>query len=51
MTKDTFAVAVDARGREYVFQQVDELDKNHRENVDNPQSVTESFMYAVEGII
>ena len=35
-TKDTFAVAVDSQNRRYVYQAVDELDKNHREN-DDPQ--------------
>ena len=29
-TKSTFAVAVDSHSRKYVYQKVDELDKNHR---------------------
>ena len=43
-TKDTFKVATDSHGREYVYQHRDELDKNHRENMDPigaDQSVTE----------
>ena len=49
MTKDTFKVATDSHGREYVYQHKDELDKNHRENVDSNQSVTEGRMYVVPG--
>ena len=35
-----FAIRKDAKGREYVYQAPDELDKNHREGTDN--SVTEA---------
>jgi len=31
-TKQSFAVRVDATGRKYVYQEQEELDKNHREN-------------------
>jgi len=34
-TKQSFAVRVDLTGRKYVYQEQDELDKNHREN-DHP---------------
>ena len=34
ITKDTFKVETDSHGREFVYQHKDELDKNHRENVD-----------------
>jgi len=49
MTRDTFKVATDSHGREYAYQHKDELDKNHRENVDPNQSVTEDRMYAAPG--
>ena len=49
MKKTTFQVAKDNHGREFVYQHVDELDKNHRENADSNQSVTEGRMYAVPG--
>jgi len=33
-TKQSFAVRVDATARKYVYQEQDELHKNHRENDD-----------------
>ena len=45
MNKSTFAIRKDAKGREYVYQVTDELDKNYREGTDS--SVTEAHMYAV----
>lgn len=47
MTKDTFKVAKDDVGRMYVYQFVDELDKNHR--ADAAGSVTEGRMYELPG--
>jgi hypothetical protein len=47
MTKETFGISTDAKGRKYIFQKVDEMDtkfKNHRENCN---TLTEAFMYAV----
>lgn len=38
MTKETFAVTTDAAGREYIYQAVGELDKNHNESVTTPNS-------------
>ena len=32
LTKESFAVQVDAAGKKFVYQVVDELDKNHRAN-------------------
>ncbi|CAC5375819.1 unnamed protein product [Mytilus coruscus] len=46
MNKTTFAITQDSKGREYVYQVVDELDKNHRETDD---TITEAHMYAVNG--
>jgi hypothetical protein len=48
-TKDTFAVAVDSQNRRYVYQAVDELDKNHRENDDPQDSTTDGRMYEQPG--
>lgn len=47
MNKTTFEIGKDSKGREYVYQRTDELDKNHREVTDS--SVTEAHMYAVQG--
>lgn len=50
-TKDTFAVAVDSQNRRYVYQAVDELDKNHRENDDPQDSTTDGRMYEQPGAL
>lgn len=47
MTKSTFAVSTDSKGREYIYQAIDELDKNHRETDTN---ITEAHIYAVPGM-
>ena len=44
-TKSTFAFATDSQQRKYVYQAVDELDKNHRENDDPRDSTTDGRMY------
>lgn len=45
MTKDTFRIGKDDTGRQYVYQFIDELDKNHR--ADTGGSVTEGRMYEI----
>ncbi|XP_062572077.1 uncharacterized protein LOC134234038 [Saccostrea cucullata] len=49
MTKETFKVSVDSTGREYVFQDIDELDKNHRLDSDLTSYVTDGRMYEIKG--
>ncbi|CAC5403965.1 KCTD1_15 [Mytilus coruscus] len=49
MTKDIFRVKNDASGMKYVYQNKDELDKNHRANTDPSDSVTEGRMYEKKG--
>lgn len=49
MTKNTFNVAKDDVGRMYVYQCVDELDKNHR--ADAAGNVTEGRMYELPGTV
>ena len=48
-TKTTFAFATDSQQRKYVYQAVDELDKNHRENDDPRDSTTDGRMYEKPG--
>ena len=48
-TKETFAIAVDSQNRRYVYQAVDELDKNHRENDDPHDSTKDGRMYEQAG--
>ena len=48
-TKNSFTIAVDSQNRRYVYQAVDELDKNHRENDDPFDSVTDGRMYEKPG--
>lgn len=43
MTKETFAIAVDSTGKQYILQKVDELDKNHRDL--NTGAVSQGRMY------
>jgi len=47
MTKSTFAVSTDSKGREYIYPAIDELDKNHRET---DTTITEAHIYAVPGM-
>ena len=47
MNKETFRIAKDNKNREYVYQHVDELHKNHRKNADPNQSGTDGRMYSV----
>ncbi|VDI51112.1 Hypothetical predicted protein [Mytilus galloprovincialis] len=49
MTKNTFAIKTDSSGREYVHQQIDEYDKNHRDEASPDDTVGEARMYAREG--
>jgi hypothetical protein len=51
MRKDTFSVAKDSRGREYVYQAIDEGDKNHDENDAPDATVGEGRMYDIPGNI
>ena len=48
-TKSTFAFATDSQQRKYVYQAVDELDKNHRENDDPRDSATDGRMHERPG--
>ena len=48
-TKGTFVIAVDSQNRRYVYQAVDELDKNYRENDDPQDSTTNGRMYEQPG--
>jgi len=48
-TKTSFAIAVDSQNRRYVYQAVDELDKNHRENDSITDSITDGRMYEKPG--
>lgn len=45
MTKNTFEIKVDASGKRFVTQTVDEVDKNHRENCDKNATIGEGRMY------
>lgn len=47
MTKNTFKIATDEEGQRYIFQAVDEADKNHNE-VDNEAS-NQARIYEVQG--
>ena len=44
-TKQLYAVRVDATGRKYIYQELDELDKNHRQNDDPLDSLGDGRMY------
>ena len=50
-TKQSFAVRVDATGRKYVYQELDELDKNHRQNDDPFDSSGDGRIGGGSGII
>ena len=43
--KQSFSVGVDGAGRKYVYQHLDELDKNHRQNDDPFDSSGDGRMY------
>ena len=45
LTKESFAMQVDAAGKKFVYQVVDELDKNHRANDQPDDSPGEGRMY------
>ena len=47
MTKETFEVAVDSTGKRYVYQKIDELDKNHRDLTTG--AATQGRMYEQPG--
>ena len=48
-SKDSFKVAIDSQNRKYVYQAIDELDKNHREKDDPSDSTTDGRMYEQPG--
>ena len=45
LTKQTFAVQADATGKKYVYQALDELDKNHRGKYQPDDSPGDGRMY------
>ena len=47
MTKKTFQIGEDPDGRKFIYQAVDEGNKNHDENDDEP--TTEAGIYETEG--
>lgn len=51
MTKETLKIGVDDTGRRFVYQNIDELDKNHRGVINNPTSVTDGRVYENPGEI
>ncbi|XP_062577122.1 uncharacterized protein LOC134238991 [Saccostrea cucullata] len=46
MTKKTFGIDTDATGREFVYQAIDEADKNHGSNATPDETIGEARMYA-----
>lgn len=48
-TKETFAFGVDSQQRRFVYQAIDELDKNHRETDKSSVSTTDGRMYEQPG--
>lgn len=48
MTKETFQLAIDSTGNRYIFQKVDEMDKNHRDL--NAGAVSQGRMYEQKGM-
>ena len=44
--KKTFAIKTDSSGREYVYQQIDEYDNNHRDAATPDDTVGDGRMYA-----
>jgi len=49
MTKEIFKMGVDDTGHRFVYQIIDEFDKNHRGDNNNPTSVTYGRMYENPG--
>ncbi|XP_063415787.1 uncharacterized protein LOC134697439 [Mytilus trossulus] len=49
MTKKTFSIKTDSSGREYVYQQIDEYDKNYCDEATPDDTVSEARMYARVG--
>ena len=43
--KESFTVQVDGAGRKFVYQVIDDLDKNHRANEQPDDSLGEGCMY------
>ena len=48
MSKETFQLAVDSTGKRYIYQKVDELDKNHRDLTTG--AVSQGRMYELKGL-
>jgi hypothetical protein len=46
MSKKTFAIKTDSSGREYVYQQIDEYDKNNRDAATSDATLGDGRMYA-----
>ena len=49
MTRETFAVGTDVRGRRFIYQATDELDKNHDRNDRTFETIGEASIYEVPG--
>ena len=49
MTRETFAVGTDVRGRRFIYQATDELDKNHDKNDRTFETIGEASIYEVPG--
>ena len=49
MTRDTFALGTDGTGRKYIYQRVDELDKNHIHTTSPDDTVGEGRIYEFPG--
>ena len=47
MKQDTFDIQVDGKGQRFVFQSIDESDKNHRENEKPEDTIGEARMYEI----
>ena len=46
MTKDTFSIARDASGREFVYQAIGEVDKNHNASDKPDDTIGEGRFYS-----
>ena len=51
MTRETFAVGTDARGRRFLYQTIDEFDSNHHENDRTFETIGEASIYEVPGAL
>ena len=47
MTKSTFEIQVEADGTEFVYQAIDEMDKNH--GIEDTENTNKGHMYATGG--